>query len=124
MFFKNFYAFELAGQQEPGGGLAPVDDLAVPGPGIDAPAHGRVHGIDRDRDVGDAEAGQFGGFFRQGQAVGGQAKKQLGILVLEQPYGAHGFRIGQGIARTGNAAHGDARFFFQHLVHIAHGLFG
>jgi len=82
VFLEDLDAFELAGQQQGGRGLAAQDDLAVAGPGVDLGPDFRVHGVDRDGDVGDAQFGQGLGVGRQGQAVGGQAEEQVRVLVL------------------------------------------
>jgi hypothetical protein len=102
---------------------APVHMFAVAHPGIDAGRHGRVHGIDRDRDMAGAERGQVRGVRGEVQAVAGHAQEHFGVGFAHPAQGLQGlFRLGKGIARPGDADHGDAGVPEHDLVQIAHSL--
>ncbi len=108
------------------GGLVTAHAPVLPEyPRVNLLAHRRVHHIDRDGDVIDVVFADFIDVVGQRQAVGGQAQLDVGRLLLQHAEGFEGFRrVGQRVARAGDAQHRHLRDFAGHGHYFAHGLIG
>ena len=79
-------------------------------PGIDLGADLRIDHVDGDRDVVDVEAGDGVDVIGQREPVGRQAELDVGRGLGDQLEGLEGLlRIGERIARAGDAEHGHLR---------------
>ena len=71
----------------------------------------------------DLQVGQFVYMGSEVQAVGGQAEHHLRVLVAHPAAGFQGLgRIGERIARAGDAHHPDVPLLVEHRFEIDHGL--
>jgi hypothetical protein len=111
--------------QDPGGLVAGHAAVVPEDPGVDLLAHGRVHHVDGDGDVVDVVLADLVDVIGQSQAVGGQTELDVRGLFLQAAEGLEGLgRVGERVARSGDAQHRHLRDLAGHGQHLLDGLVG